>query len=62
MATKNLILESLSRLFLPLGMFLESITFCRLFPKKTDLSALMKFYDTDGDGNITYEEFLSGLR
>ena len=22
----------------------------------------MKFYDIDGDGNITYEEFLSGLR
>lgn len=22
----------------------------------------MKFYDVDGDGNITYDEFLSGLR
>lgn len=22
----------------------------------------MKFYDIDGDGNITYEEFLRGLR
>ena len=22
----------------------------------------MKFYDLDGDGNITYDEFLSGLR
>lgn len=22
----------------------------------------MKFYDVDGDGNISYEEFLSGLR
>ena len=22
----------------------------------------MKFYDIDGDGNISYEEFLSGMR
>ena len=22
----------------------------------------MKFYDVDGDGNISYDEFLSGLR
>ncbi len=22
----------------------------------------MKFYDVDGDGNVTYEEFLRGLR
>ena len=22
----------------------------------------MKFYDIDGDGNISYDEFLSGLR
>jgi calcyphosin len=22
----------------------------------------MKFFDTDGDGNISYEEFLKGLR
>jgi hypothetical protein len=22
----------------------------------------MKFYDVDGDGNITYEEFIRGLR
>ncbi len=22
----------------------------------------MKYYDVDGDGNITYEEFLRGLR
>lgn len=36
--------------------------FIRLFPKKTDLQNLMKFYDIDGDGNICYEEFLRGLR
>jgi len=34
----------------------------RLFPKKVELQALMKFYDVDGDGNIGYEEFLRGLR
>lgn len=34
----------------------------RLFPKKVDLQALMKYYDVDGDGSITYEEFLNGLR
>ena len=34
----------------------------RLFPKKVELQALMKHYDMDGDGNITYEEFLRGLR
>ena len=33
-----------------------------LFPKKVDAQALMKFYDIDGDGNITYEEFIRGLR
>ena len=33
-----------------------------IFPKKVELQALMKFYDVDGDGNISYEEFLSGLR
>ena len=33
-----------------------------LFPKKVELQALVKFYDVDQDGNISYEEFLSGLR
>ena len=33
-----------------------------MFPKKVDVQALMKFYDIDGDGNITYEEFIRGLR
>lgn len=36
--------------------------FYRLFPKKVELQALVKYYDMDGDGNITYEEFLRGLR
>ena len=33
-----------------------------IFPSKVELQALMKYYDTDGDGNISYEEFISGLR
>jgi len=32
------------------------------FPKKIELQALIKFYDVDGDGNVSYEEFLRGLR
>lgn len=36
--------------------------FYRLFPKKVELQALMKYYDIDGDGNISYEEFIRGLR
>ena len=38
------------------------VIFYRLFPKKVELQALVKYYDMDGDGNITYEEFLRGLR
>lgn len=35
---------------------------CRIFPKKVELQALMRHYDVDGDGNISYEEFIRGLR
>ena len=34
----------------------------RLFPKKVELQQLLKYYDTNGDGSISYEEFLGGLR
>lgn len=34
----------------------------RLFPKKVELQALMKYYDVDHDGSVSYEEFISGLR
>ena len=34
----------------------------RYFPKKVEIQALMKFYDVDGDGSVSYEEFLNGLR
>ena len=33
-----------------------------IFPKKVELQALMRHYDVDGDGSISYEEFIRGLR
>ena len=42
--------------------FEQALAAFGLFPKKVELQALMKFYDVDGDGNVTYDEFLSGLR
>ena len=33
-----------------------------LFPKIVEIQALLKFYDVDGDGNISYDEFVRGLR
>lgn len=33
-----------------------------IFVKKVELQALMKYYDINQDGNITYEEFLNGLK
>jgi len=32
-----------------------------LFPKIVDLKALHKFYDADGDGYISYYEFMNAL-
>lgn len=34
----------------------------RLFPKKVELQQLMKHYDLDGDGQISYYEFIKGMR
>lgn len=42
--------------------FEEALAECKLFPSIVELQALMKYYDVDNDGNITYEEFLRGLR
>jgi len=42
--------------------FAEALASYGLFPKVVEIQALMKFYDVDGDGNITYEEFIRGLR
>lgn len=33
-----------------------------MFPKKVELQALMKYYDTNQDGTISYSEFTNGLR
>ena len=42
--------------------FEEALGQFGLFPSKVELQALMKFYDVNKDGNVTYEEFLSGLK
>jgi len=42
--------------------FEQALASFGIFPKKVELQALMKFYDVDGDGSITYDEFLSGLK
>jgi len=47
---------------LDIGEFEQALAAFGLFPKKVELQALMKYYDTNGDGNIGYEEFLRGLR
>jgi calcyphosin len=44
------------------GEFTEALATFGLFPSKVEIQALLKHYDVDGDGNITYEEFLRGLR
>jgi len=56
---------SSSRLLQHLGKpfnFENKNAFYRLFPKKVELQALMKYYDMNGDGSVSYEEFLNGLR
>jgi len=42
--------------------FEQALAAYGIFVKKVELQALMKYYDIDGDGNITYEEFLNGLK
>jgi Ca2+-binding EF-hand superfamily protein len=42
--------------------FEQALAAFGLFPKKVEVQALMAYYDVDQDGNITYEEFLRGLR
>ena len=32
------------------------------FPKIVEIQALMKYYDKSGDGKLSYEEFVNGLR
>lgn len=33
-----------------------------MFPKKIELQALVKYYDANNDGGISYQEFMNGLR
>jgi len=42
--------------------FEQALAAFGIFPKKVELQALMKYYDVNGDGRISYEEFLSGLK
>lgn len=42
--------------------FEEAMSFCGLFLKKPEISLLFKHFDRDGDGNINYQELLSGLQ
>jgi len=47
---------------LDIAEFEAALTECGLFPKKVDVQALMKYYDIDNDGHISYDEFIRGLR
>lgn len=47
---------------LDLEEFTQALNTFGFFPKVVEIQALHKFYDIDGDGNISYEEFLRGLR
>jgi len=42
--------------------FEQALSAFGLFPKKVELQALIKYYDTDGNGTINFEEFVRGLR
>jgi len=41
--------------------FAEALSFSGLFLKNQDISLLFRYYDQTGDGNISYDEFISGL-
>ena len=42
--------------------FEEALAVFGIFPSIVELQQLMKYYDINKDGNISYEEFLHGLR
>lgn len=42
--------------------FTAALGECGLFTSIPNAQALMKYFDVDGDGNISYEEFMRGLR
>lgn len=47
---------------LDISEFEQALAAFGVFPKKVEIQALMKFYDINKDGNISYDEFVSGLR
>jgi Ca2+-binding EF-hand superfamily protein len=47
---------------LDLEEFTNALNTFGIFPKVTEIQALMKYYDINCDGNIGYEEFIRGLR
>jgi calcyphosin len=58
-------LANLSKHSPPTGKFLQSVcvtSFYSLFPKKIEIQALIKYYDLNKDGSISYDEFMNGLR
>jgi Ca2+-binding EF-hand superfamily protein len=42
--------------------FEQALAAFGIFPKKVELQALMKYYDINQDGSVSYEEFLNGLK
>ena len=42
--------------------FEQALAAYGLFPKKVELQALMKYYDINADGSISFDEFMSGLK
>lgn len=42
--------------------YISNYLYFSIFPKVVAVQALMKFYDVDGDGCISYNEFLQFLR
>lgn len=45
------------------GKIISGLTvYGRLFPKVVEVQALLKYYDKNGDGSISFEEFIDGLR
>jgi hypothetical protein len=46
---------------LELREFEEALAAFGLFPKQVDLKSLHRYYDVDGDGSVSYNEFVRAL-
>ena len=42
--------------------FEQALAAYGLFPKKVELQALMKYYDVNQDGSVSFDEFISGMK